>query len=327
MRAAVIDEFGGTVRLADVPVPELGPGQALVRVAYASINPADWKCREGWLRRFPAFRPAFPFVLGFDGSGTVERLGPDTDAPPPGGRVFIRANQMLGWGGTFAEFVRVTVDGLQAIPDGVPMLDAAAMPTAGVTAWQSLHDAGGLAAGQRVMVNGGAGGTGSYAIQFARTAGARVAATCSAGNLDHVRGLGAELAIDYRSQDVAAAVAAWAPGGVDLLLDTVNLGSLPDAIGMVRPGGVLVGIATLDDRVPPWDAEAASRRGVRLAATTANRATSAADMASIAALMASGQVRSPVTEVLDLAQAEAALARIAAGHVRGKLILAVNPGR
>ncbi|MDB5431472.1 MAG: alcohol dehydrogenase [Caulobacter sp.] len=326
MRAMAVTTFAPDARPRpiDFPMPEPRAGEAVVRMAFASVNPADWKCAEGWLLRFPQFKPALPFGLGFDGAGVVAAVGPgDTDLKP-GDRVFVRGNQMNGDHGTFATHCRTTVDGLAKLPDGVSLRDAATVPTAGLTAWQSLMRAGELQPGQSVLVNGGAGGTGGFAVQLAKAAGARVAATCGADNVDYVCGLGAGLVQDYRQPGLAQAIAAWSPGGVDLLLDTVNLAGSDIMLPLVRPGGVLVAIETLDLTATRHDPARAAARGVRLVEMTAIRAKSVEDLMRIGALMAEGKVRAPQTRLLPLDKAADALAEVKAGHVRGKLLLEIG---
>ena len=174
-----------------------------------------------------------------------------------------------------------------------------------------------------MLVQGGAGGVGSYGIQFARMAGAEVATTCGTANVDYVRGLGAARAIDYRTEDVAAAVQAWAPGGVDVLLDSIGLNTLPGAIDMVRPGGALVNVATLADIAGP-DAERAKKRGIRMIDFAGKRRDLAQeDMIQIAAAHADGRVRPPAIRVFPLEQIAEVHRLLEAGHVRGKLVLQV----
>ena len=131
------------------------------------------------------------------------------------------------------------------LPDAIPFAHAATLPTAGISAWEALFDTGRLDAGQSVLVNGGGGGTGSFAIQLARAAGARIAATGSPAGHNYLRAIGAELALDYRRDDLAQAVTGHFPGGVDLVIDTVGQGALADPLDCIRDGGAFVSIGTL----------------------------------------------------------------------------------
>ena len=324
MQAMALDRFGGpeVLTLATIERPRAAPGQVIVQVAYAGVNPADWKAREGWLSRYFDYR--FPFVVGFDAAGIVAEVGDGVTGLMPGDRVVTASNQGKGERGSYAQYVASDRERVVKLPDHVGLRDAAALPTAGITAWEAVFDVGGTQAGSMVLVNGGAGGTGSYAIQLARMAGARVAATCGPANLDYVRGLGAELAIDYREGGVREAVSAWAPEGVDLVVDTVGQGSLLDAVEMVRADGIIAPIATLIADEPMFDAARAAQRGVRIIPTIADFARQERQLNALVAALAAERIHKPEITVLPLGEAGEAHRRVAAGHVRGKILLAVD---
>lgn len=325
--AIVIDGFGDpeAAHLTEIALPVIGPGDVLVRMAAAGINPADWKCCAGRLSAFPSFQPHFPFVPGFDGSGIVEDVGAAVKGIARGDRVFVRSNQMLGRDGTFAGFVAVSADGIAPMPPGIDLIDAATVPTAGVTGWQCLMELGAPGEGDQVFVHGGASATGAFVIQFARARGARIAASCSAANRDYVLSLGAEAAIDYRAENVCEAVRAWAPHGVTRLVDAVGLGTLPQAALLVRSGGSMAQIATLDPMDAGPDVAAGLARGVRVISFSAIRAKASADMISIGALMAAGTVKASRTELVDMAEIPAALGRLMRGEASRKLVAVVDP--
>ena len=324
MRAMIIEHTGGpeALRLADVPTPEPGPGQVLIRVACAGVNPADWKDREGMLAMYVAYR--FPYILGFDAAGVVERVGPGVEHPRPGDRVFTPGNHGQGAWGSYAEFMVADADRTAIIPPSMSFAAAASIPVAALTGWQGLFDRGGLQAGQRIMIHGGSGGLGSFAVQFARWAGARVAATCGTANVEYVRGLGAEKVVDHRRDDIAGAIRAWAPDGLDLLVDAVGASTLPDGLGMVRPGGAYVSIPTLtDDGDIEASFAAAAARQVRRVFSTMSDVGCGHQLATIAGLITDGHVTLPPVRTLPLEQAAEAHALIQTGHVRGKLVLDV----
>lgn len=323
MRAMIIERFGGPeeLRLAELPEPEPGAGEVLIRMAFAGVNPADWKIREGWLRQFVPFR--LPHVLGFDGAGVVAGLGAGVAGLRIGARVVTASNQGKGAWGTYAEYAVSDADRVVPLPDTVDLEVAASLPTAGITSWEALFDVGGLRAGQRVLVNGGAGGMGSWCIQLAKMAGALAAATCSAANLDYVRSLGADLAIDYRAQDVVAATRGWAPEGVDLVVDTVGQGTLLEAVELVKRGGIVAPIGTLIAGEPQPDAARAAARGVRIVPTMSSFERQGRQLRALVEALAAGRLRAPAIELLPLAQAAEAQRRVQAGHVRGKLVLDV----
>lgn len=326
MRAMIIERFGGleALRLAEVPRPEPGAGEALIRIACAGVNPADWKIREGWLRQFVPFR--LPHILGFDGAGTIVALGEGVSGLRIGERVVTASNQGKGAWGTYAEYAVSDVDRVVPLPDSVDFRIAAALPTAGITSWEALFDVGGLRAGQRVLVNGGAGGMGSWCIQLAKMAGAAVAATCGPRNLEYVRALGADVAIDYRGQDVVAAVRGWAPEGVDLIVDTVGQGTLLGSVELVKRGGIIAPIGTLIAGEPQPDVARAAARGVRIVPTMSSFERQGRQLRALVETLAAGRIRAPAIEVLSLSAAAEAQRRVQAGHVRGKIVLDVAGG-
>jgi NADPH:quinone reductase-like Zn-dependent oxidoreductase len=324
MRALVVDDLGrdSRPRIADVPVHEPAPDQVAVRMQFASVNPADWKCLNGWMTPYPQFRPVFPFVLGFDGVGVVTAVGEDVDDLRVGVRVCVRANQMTGQHGTFAETVCVARSDAAPVPDAVAGEHAATIPVAGVTAHQSITRYARPLAGRHLLVNGAAGGVGSYAVQLAVLEGAHVAGTCGPQNVGYVAGLGCEHVINYREEDVRASVARWAPSGVDVLLDTVHVGGVDQVEHIVRPGGKVIGIVTLGPS--PYDDAALRRAGRSFVQATVNRSEAREDMIALGELLATGRIDPPQIEVVAFDDAPAALARVQAGHVRGKLVLSIG---
>ena len=300
MKAVVIHETGGpeVLRWEEAPDPEPGDGEVLVRVHAASVNPADWKQRRGYRE------PALPIVLGFDFSGTVEVSRADGFAE--GEDVF-----GLAASGSYAELATASAAAITKKPDGVSHEQAATIQVAGLTAWQSLFDVAGLEDGQTVLVAGAAGGVGHYAVQFAKRAGARTIGTGSAHSRDFVLGLGADEYVDYTQQDVADAVS-----GVDVAFDTVGGDVTESLVPTVRAGGVLVLIAS-----PPPE-EAAKDRGIRagLHVTQPNPD----ELARIADLVASGDVRVEIAEVIPIAEVARAHEQSESGHTRGKLVLSVG---
>jgi len=208
MYAMIIEETGGpeVLKYGELPTPVPGTGEVLIRVAYAGVNPADWKNRQGLLA---AFRPyVFPYVIGFDAAGVIAAVGEGVTDLKVGDSVFTPTNHGQGSQGSYAEYVLADDHLVARVPAGLELDQAAALPVAALTAWQALFDRGALAAGQRVMIHGGAGGLGSFAVQLARWAGAEVAATCSTRNVEYLQGLGVARVIDYQQEDIAAAIKA-----------------------------------------------------------------------------------------------------------------------
>jgi len=329
MKAVLIDRFGGpeVMCVGEIPIPDPAAGMVQVKMACVSVNPADWKSRAGWIAGQPNYQPSFPLVLGFDGAGVVHKVGPGVTRVRVGQRVTLWTAQRAGGWGSYAEYVNTLQDAVAVIPEAMSFEEAATVPIAGQTAWQDVFyaDRGNLKKGDHLFVHGGSGGTGSYAIQFACEAGVLVAASAGGANHDYVRGLGAEAVFDYRTDDLVRCVRDWSPSGVDTVLDAVGMKTLPRALEMLRPGGTLVRIATLDasdhEGLTP---EVAAKDGKRSVLARRAHADSAKELDHILALMAAGKVRAPRLEVMSLKEVAAAHRRVEDGHVGGKLVLRVE---
>jgi NADPH:quinone reductase-like Zn-dependent oxidoreductase len=299
MEAVVIHETGGPEVLSyeEIEPPKPREEEVLIRVHAASINPADWKDRRGLTEK------PLPRVLGIDVSGTVEASR--ADGIPEGDEVF-----GMSTSGSYAEYSTGSAAAIAKKPEGVTHEQAAAIPVAGITAWQALLDRGGLRSGQTALVAGAAGGVGHFAVQFAKLVGARAIGTGSAGNRDFVIGLGAEEYVDYTAEDVGEAV-----GDIDVALDTVGGDVTASLVPTLRQGGILVTVAG----APPE--EAAGERGVR--AELLINSPTPQDLATVAEHVANGDVRVEIAETLPLRDVKRGHELSESGHVRGKLVLAV----
>lgn len=329
MKAAAITEYGNAdvFEIMQLPIPQPAANEVLIKVAYAGVNPADWKFREGYNQQF--FPLTFPFVLGFDAAGIVTAIGENVCACAVGDRVFTPSNLGQGQPGSYAEYVIASEDRIALIPEGMSLMAASAIPVAALTGWQALFakDQGDLQPGQTILINGASGGLGSFAVQFARWAGANVATSCSSANLDYVSSLGADFTIDYTAQNIAEEIAQWAPDGVDIILDAVGCGSLADPFALLKPGGKLVSIATLvGDGDIAADTAEAKQRGVEKIFAIMNDVGCSVDLGKIAGLIATGTVSMPPIECFELADIAAAHNKIESGRVRGKLVLRVAGG-
>jgi NADPH:quinone reductase-like Zn-dependent oxidoreductase len=299
MQAVLIRETGGpdVLHYEEAERPEPGDGQVLIRVHAASVNPTDWKSRRG------LSETRLPAVLGKDVSGAVEFSRADG---------FAEGEDVFGYvpGGGYAEFAVASADTIAKKPAALSHAQAAALPVAGMTAWQALFDRGGLQRGQTALIAGAAGGVGHLAVQFAKIAGARVIGTGSSRNRDFVLGLGADDYVDYTERDVSEAVS-----GVDVAFDTVGGETTQSLVPTVREGGILVTIAN----APPE--EAARARGAR--AELLVMSPSSEQLARIAELVASGEVGVEISELLALTDVQRAHELSESGHARGKLVLTV----
>jgi NADPH:quinone reductase-like Zn-dependent oxidoreductase len=301
MQAVVMHATGDpdVLRYEQTARPEPGEGEVLIRVHAASVNPIDWKYRRGL-----GSKP-LPTVLGNDVSGTVEISRADG---------FTEGDEVFGISasGGYAEYSTASAAAIAKKPAGVSHEQAAAIPVAGLTAWQALFDRGGLESGQTALVAGAAGGVGHFAVQFAKMAGARAIGTGSTRNRDFVLGLGADEYVDYTKQDVSEAVS-----GADLAFDTVGGDTTASLLPAVREGGTLVTIAG----GPPE--KAARERGVR--AELLVMSPKSEQLARVAELVASAVVRVEIAEVIPIADVARAHELSESGHVRGKLVLRIAP--
>ena len=317
MRAMVINQVGGpeVFELAELPVPEPGTGEVLIKLAYAGVNPADWKVREGHLSSFITYK--FPFVLGFDGAGVIAKAGEGVDNFQPGDRAITCSGM-----GTYAEYVLAPAASVAHLPKTVGFAEGAGIPVAGLTAWQAVGVNGDIRAGQRVLIHGGSGAVGSYAVQFAKNRGAEVAATCSAEKKSYVQGLGADLVIDYKSENIQEKIRDWMTDGLEVVIDTVGCGTLPNAFDLLVRGGVLVSVPTL---VGDGDVEAdmalATERGLTKVFESMNTKSADRDMTDVLALIDSERVRTPPVRELPLQQAGQAQTLVEEGKVFGKMLL------
>lgn len=236
-RAVLIRHYGGAevTEIAEIEKPVPGPGQVLVKVGAAGVNGIDWKVRGGYVQK--AFPFPLPIILGAEMAGVVEAVGPGVSRLHTGDRVM----GAMGKLGAYAEFVAINEDSLSPTPTGLDDIHAAAIPVAAVAAWNSLHHAGPLFSGQRILIHGAGGGLGAYAVQFARQAGAEVIATAGTADQDFVRSLGADLVIDYQSQRFENIAK-----DINLVLDYVG-GDVLDRSWQVLAGdGIVIGTSSPD---------------------------------------------------------------------------------
>jgi NADPH:quinone reductase-like Zn-dependent oxidoreductase len=297
------------LRYEEAPQPEPAQGEALVRVHAAGVNPIDWKIRKGDIMK-EQLAGRLPLILGWDLSGTVERLGTGVTGFSIGDAVYTRPDFTRD--GAYAEYIVVRAADLARKPRSLDHVHAAAVPLAGLTAWQALFEpnAIGLTKGQRVLIQGAAGGVGTYAVQFARWKRAHVIATASAKNASFLKELGADEVVDYTRQRFEEVVK-----GVDAVLDTIGGETQSRSWATLKPGGVLASI------VGPPSAELAKAHRARGVGVFVKTVT--ADLDEISTLIDAKAVRPIVSEVLPLAEARRAHELSEAGHVRGKIVLRV----
>lgn len=301
MKAIAIENFGGRseLKLMELPKPVAGTGEVLIKVKAAGVNPVDWKIREGLLRfRLPH---QFPIILGWDAAGTIVGTGEE---------VYAYCRKPVIKDGTYAEYVVVPRTSVAPKPKNLSFVEAASVPLAALTAYQSLFDAAGLKRGQTTLIHAAAGGVGGFAVQLAKLAGARVIATASKGKHAYVRELGADEVIDYRAVDFRKMVR-----DVDVAFDTVGGETQGNSAEVVKRGGVLVSILAFGD------ADAIRKRGVepRYVFVRPN----GAQLRKLARLFEAGKLQTKIAKVFPLRDAAKAHALIEQGHTTGKIVLRV----
>ena len=306
MRAVVYDAFGGVeaLHVVERPLPKVGPGEVLVEVRSAGVNPVDWKLMSGGLDALMEF--VFPVTPGWDVAGVVSAVGIDVPEYAVGDEVIGYVRKDVVSGGTYAEYVSAPVRTLARKPASLDWDAAAGLPLAGLTAWQVVRRLG-VASGQTVLIHGGAGGVGQVGVQLARRAGARVLATASESNHDLLRALGAEPLV--YGGGLVERVRALAPEGVDVVADFAG-GVLEVTTAVLAPGGSHASIA--DSSVTEVGG---SWMWVR---------PDSADLAQLAGLVDSGDLTIRVAHAFDLADVVDAIRLSQGGHVAGKIALRVS---
>lgn len=284
-KAVVINQYGGKDQLeeATVTLPELGGKQVLVSVDATSINPIDWKLREGYLAQM--FPWDFPIILGWDVAGTIEEVGHDVTEWKVGDRIFARPDTTRF--GTYAEHTIVDEHLLAPLPKGVSANEAAAVPLAGLTAYQALFDHGHVTEGQKILIHAGAGGVGTYAIQLAKAKGAYVYTTASEKNHELLKSLGADEVIDYRSTDFRDVAKE-----VDMVLDTMGGDVQKNSMDILKEGGYLISILSIEDE------DKAKEKGIHAKAVWLD--TNGKQLKELGDLMEEGKLKSVVGETFPL---------------------------
>jgi NADPH:quinone reductase len=315
MRAMVMPRFGGPelFERRDVPKPTPGPGEVLVRVIASGTNPVDAKIRAHgtWAGITP------PAILGSDVAGIVEQVGPGVTDLAVGDEVYYTPEVFGNHAGSYAEYNVASAAIVAKKPKNLSFVEAAAVPLAGGTAWEALVERLKVTVAETVLIHGGAGGVGSFAVQIARAAGARVLATAGPDNQQTLKELGADVPINYRSQDPAAVALQETGGqGVEVVFDTVGGELIARSLAATRPFGRLACILT-----PAGDLSSIYTRNLTLHGVFLTRQR--ARLEAMARLIERGEMKPLVDEVLPLEQVRRAHERLDSGHGRGKIVLRV----
>ena len=308
MRAIAIEEFGGSdkLQLADLPTPEVGAGEVLIRVRAAGVGPWDVMSRQGVFGD-----KEFPFVPGFEPAGVVEAVGGDVEELSEGDEVYAYRFP----GGGYAEYVTAAKDVAARKPVSLSFEAAAGVPVAGTTAHQGLVDELGVQEGETVLITGASGGVGTMAVQIAANIlGTRVIGTASTRNHDYLRDLGAEEAIDYNG-DWVTAVREVVSDGVDAVLNCAGGDTLSRSFETVRDEGRVAYIVPVEEEPEP-------PRGINAHFFSAR--PDGGRLAALASMFDAGQLRMNLQEVLPLEEAARAQEIVEEGHTRGKIVLSVE---
>lgn len=333
MKAFIVDKYGSKtrLRLGDMPVPELRENEVLIEVHATGVNLLDSKIRSGQFKPFLPYR--VPFVLGHDVAGVVVGVGSRVRQFKKGDEVYSRPDDFRI--GTFAEFIAVKETSLAHKPKNLTMEEAASIPLVGLTAWQALVEKANLKKGHKVFIQAGSGGVGTFAIQLAKHFGATVATTTSSANAALVKSLGADVVIDYKTDDFENILRDY-----DVVLNSQDAGTLAKSLRVLKPGGQLISISGPPDREfaeeikLPWYLQLlmsalsfsisrkARRRNVRYSFLFMK--ASGSQLRKITALIESGVIRPVLDQVFPFESTNEALAYIERGRAKGKVVIKVK---
>lgn len=333
MKAFIVDRYGKNkpLRAGDVPEPELRADEVLIQVHAAAVNLIDAKVRNGEFKLILPYRP--PFVLGHDVAGVVVRVGPRVSQFKPGDEVYARPRDLRI--GTFAELVAAHEDTVALKPRNLSMAEAASIPLVGLTAWQALVEKARLRKGQKVFIQAGSGGVGTFAVQLAKHLGATVTTTTSTANIALVKSLGADVVIDYKKAAFEAQLR-----DIDVVLNSQDEQTLKKSLGVLKPGGQVVSItAPVDpqfgeDIKASWPVKQiframsfsvrrlARRLGVHYSFLFMQG--SGSQLKQIAALIEAGAIRPVVDKIFPFEATNEALAYVESGRAKGKVVIQVR---
>lgn len=310
MKAATYTEFGGpeNVSINTVNVPEVGEGEVRIRIKAAGVNPVDYAVREGYLKDF--LPTEFPVIPGWDVAGVIEERGYSARRFNVGDEVYAYARRPVVQHGTFAEYIVIPESYIALRPKTISWEEAAGIPLVGLTAYQSLFDAGQLQEGQTVLILGASGGVGSLGIQLAKEKGATVVGVASEKNHAYMRELGADHTITYKGTDVGEAVKQLLPEGVDLLFDCASGETLQQSLRALKPQGKLVSILNQGQDLDP-----------QIDFTYVFVEPNTQQLDHLRELTEAGKMRVPVSQTYSLQETVEAMKQIQTTHTTGKIVI------
>lgn len=316
MKAIIIDSFGGVekLKMSEIPIPPPADNEIQIQIMYTAVNPVDRKIREGLLKNRLPYE--FPIILGWDAAGKVSTIGKNAQKFKVGDEVYAYCRKPTIQWGTYAEFVNVDAANVALKPKRLNFAEAAAIPLAGLTAWQALFDHAKLNPGEIILIHAGAGGVGSLAIQFAKNAGAIIYTTACEANFPYVKKLGAKEAIDYKKEDFVKKIKSSHPDGIDVVFDTVGGNTLQESVKVLKIGGRIV---SLLEQLPKEVLDSYKIQGSYLFVSP-----NGAQLEKIAELIDQGKVQPPKIEEMDLKDAGLAQEKLHKGIGGGKIVLKVH---
>ena len=313
MKAIAINDFGGQdkLQLMDLPLPEIRPGEILVKVRAAGVNPVDWKIRQGYLKDL--FTHEFPVILGWDAAGVVKKVGNDVTRFKQGDEIFAYCRKPIVHGGAYAEYIALEEEHAAIKPKNVSFQEAASIPLAALTAYQSLFDAAKLQPGETILIHAAAGGVGGFGVQLAKDHGAVVWATASGGNKKYVQELGASEVVDYTEVNFGEAVFSKHPGGVDVVFDCLGGEVLQKSAEIVKESGRLITIVD--------DPTGLARNDIHKEFVFV--APNSTELTALARMVEQGRLKTNLSQVFPFGLEEARKAHelSESGHTRGKMVL------
>ena len=331
MKAFITERYGKNepLRLGDIADPILQEDEVLIQVHASSVNLLDSKIRSGEFKLLLPYKP--PFVLGHDVAGVVVRVGAHVQQFKPGDEVYARPDDLRI--GTFAELAAVKESSVALKPKNLTMEEAASIPLVGLTAWQALVEKAELKKGQKVFIQAGSGGVGTFAIQLAKHLGATVATTTSTANVDWVKSLGADVVVDYKKEDFEKIL----PADFDVVLNSQDAKTLAKSLNLLKPGGKLISISGPPDpefadafklawpvkqimRVLSWKARRDARRR-HVSYGFLFMKANGSQLGQIAALIESGTIRPVIDKVFSFEETNEALVHVESGRAKGKVVI------
>lgn len=332
MKAFIVNKYGkkGKLQSAEVAEPVIGANDVLVQIHAAGINLLDTKIRNGEFKLILPYKP--PFILGHDVAGVVVNAGANVKRFKTGDEVYARpADHRTG---TFAEFISINEKDVALKPKNLSMEEAASIPLVGLTVWQALVEKANLKKGEKVFIQAGSGGVGTFAIQLAKHLGATVATTTSAGNIDLVKNLGADIVIDYRKDDFETILKDY-----DVVLNSQDAKTLKKSLRILKPGGKLISISGPPDPdfaeeiSAPWFMKLIMRflsAGVRKKAKRLKvnfsflfMRAEGNQLSQITSLINAGAIKPVMDKVFPFEQTNEAMAYVETGHAKGKVVIKV----